>query len=53
MKYYVKPCIRERSPDYVILHVWTNELNFELQPGGIVKSFIDAAKNAQLNNQIV
>ena len=27
---YVKPCIRENNPEYVILHVETNELNSEL-----------------------
>ena len=48
-----KPCIREKNPDYVILHVWTNELNFELPPEGIAKSFIDTAKKTQINNRIV
>ena len=32
MKDYVKPCIREKNPDYVILHVGANELNSELRP---------------------
>ena len=40
MKDQVKPCIREKNPDYVIFHVGTNELNSE-------KSFIDVAKNNQ------
>lgn len=44
MKDYVKPCIREKIPDYLILHVGTNELNSELSPGRIAKSVIGIAK---------
>ena len=47
MKDYVKPCIRNNSPDYVILHVGTNELNSELTPERIAKSVIDVGKNCQ------
>ena len=39
----VNPCIREKNPDYVILHVGKNELNSELPPEKIVKSIIDDA----------
>ena len=53
MKDYVKPCIREKNPDYVIFHVGTNELNSELPPERIAKSIIDAAKNTQSNSRIV
>ena len=52
MKYYVKPCVREKNPDYVILHVGTNELNSELPPEKIAKPIIDVAKNTQSDNQI-
>ena len=53
MKDYVKPCIREKNPDYVIFHVGTNELNSELPPERIAKSIIDVAKNSQSGSQIV
>ena len=32
IKDYVKPCIREKNPDYVILHFGTIELKSELPP---------------------
>ena len=53
MKDYVKPCIREKNPDYVIFHVGTNELNSELPPERIAKSIIDVAKNTQSDSRIV
>ena len=53
MKDYVKPCIREKNPDYVILHVGTNELNSELPPERIAKSIVDVAKNTQSDSRIV
>ena len=39
MKDYVKPCIHEKNPDFVILHVLTNELNSP--PERIAKPIID------------
>ena len=51
MKDYVKPCIRENNPEYVILHVGTNELNSELTPERIAKSVIDVGKNIQINHR--
>ena len=53
MENYVKPCIREKTPDYVIFHVGTNELNCDLQPERIAKSFIDIEKNTHSDNRIV
>ena len=53
MKDYVKPCIREKNPDYVIFHIGTNELNSELPPKRIAKSTIDVAKNTQSDSRIV
>ena len=53
MKNYVKPCIRENNPEYVILHVETNELNSELTSERIVKSVINAGKNIQTNHRTV
>ena len=53
MKDYVKPCIRKKSPDYVVFHVGINELNSELPPERIAKSIIDVAKNIQSDSQIV
>ena len=53
MKDYVKPCIRENNPEYVILHVGTNELNSELTPERIAKSVIDVGKNIQINHTTV
>ena len=53
MKDYVKPCIRENNPEYVILHVGTNELNSELTPERIAKSVIDVGKNIQINHRTV
>ena len=53
MKDYVKPCIRENNPEYVILHVGTNELNSELTPERIAKSIIDVCKNIQTSHRSV
>ena len=53
IKDYVKPCIREKYPDYVIFHVRTNALNSELPPERIAKSIIDVAKNTQADSRIV
>ena len=43
-------CIRENNPDYVILHVGTNELNSELTPEKIAES---VGKNIQTNHRTV
>ena len=32
MKDYVKPCVRDENPDHIIMHVRTNDLNFENNP---------------------
>ena len=53
MKDYVKPCIRENNPEYVILHVGTNELNSELTPERIAKSVINVGKNIQTNHKTI
>ena len=53
IKDYVKPCIRENNPDYVILHVGTYEPNSELTPDRIAKSVIDVGKNIQTNHWTV
>ena len=53
MEDYVKPCIRENNPEYVILHVETNELNPELTTERIAKSVIDVGKNIQTNHRTV
>ena len=53
MKDYVKTCIRENNPEFVILHVGTNELNSELTPEKIEKSVIDVGKNIQTNHRTV
>ena len=53
MKDYVKPCIREKNPDYVIFHVGTNELNSELALKRIANSIIDVAKNTQSDSRIL
>ena len=47
MKVYVKPCLREENPGYVILYVGTNQVNSELPPERIAKSIINVAKNTQ------
>ena len=53
MKDYVKPRIRENNPEYVILHLGTNELNSELTSERTAKSVIDVGKNIQTNNRVV
>ena len=53
MKDYVKPCIREHDPDYVILHVGTNELKSESTPERIAKSVVDICKNIQTDQRTV
>ena len=53
MKDYVKPCIRENNPEYIILHVGTNELKSESTPERIAKSVVDVGKNIQSDNRTV
>ena len=53
MKDYVKPCIYEKNPDYVIFLAETNELNSKLPPERITKLIVDAAKNSQSDSRIV
>ena len=53
MKNYVRPCIREKNPDYAILHVRTHELNSDLPPERIAKPIINIAKNTQSKNLVV
>ena len=53
MKDYVKCCICEKNPDYVIFHVGTNEINSELPPERIAKSIIDVVKNTQSDSRIL
>ena len=53
MKDYVKPSIREKNPDYIILHVRTNELNSDLPSEGIARLIIDVAESTPLDNRIV
>ena len=52
VKDYVKSCIRENNPEYVILHVGTKELNSELTPERIAKSVADVGKNIQTNHKL-
>ena len=40
---YVKPTLREHSPDHIILHVGTNDLNSKSTPDEIARSIIDLA----------
>ena len=51
MKDYVKPCIRKKNPNYLILHVRTTELNLKLPPERIAKSITGVAKNTQSESQ--
>ena len=53
MKDFVKPCIRENNQEYVILHVWINEINWKLTPERIAKSEMDIGKNIQTNHRAV
>ena len=53
MKDYVKPCIREKNPDYLILNVEVNQLNSGLPPERTAKPIIDVARNNQLDSRIV
>ena len=53
MEHYVKPCICQKYPDYVILHVGTNGFNSVLPPERIAKSIIDVAKSTQSDSRIV
>ena len=44
MKDYVKPCVRDENPDYIILQVGTNDLNFKNNSERAAKSIVDLAK---------
>ena len=44
LKDYIKPCIGEENPDYIILHVGTNDFNSEKNGQLIEKSVTDLAK---------
>ena len=50
MKDYVKPCIGENKPDYVIIHVGINNLNSETTPEMITKLIADATRNIKKEN---
>ena len=45
MEDYCKPCVRENDPDHIILHVGTNELNFEKSAEMCGKEIMDLAKS--------
>ena len=45
MKDFVKPCIRVKDPNYIILHVGINDLNLEKGAKLCIKSIVDLAKS--------
>ena len=44
MKDYVKPCIRDKNPDHIIMHIGTNDLDCKSNPEGVAKSIVDLAE---------
>ena len=52
MKDYDNPCIKGKNPEYVTLHVGTNELNSELTPERISKPIIDVGKIFELTIEL-
>ena len=44
MKDYVKACVRDEQPDHIIVHVETNNLNSENNPGRAPESIVDFVK---------
>ena len=44
MKDYVKPCVRDKNPDHIIMPVGTNDLNTKNNPGRVAKSTVDLVK---------
>ena len=51
-EYYLKPSLRE-NPDHFILHVGTNDLNFEQPPELIAKSIANLAASLKNENHDV
>ena len=49
MKHSMKPCIRENNLDNVIIHIGTNESDYERQPKMTAKFVIDVVKNMKTN----
>ena len=44
IKDYVNPCVRDKTPDHIIMHVGTNDLNSEKNTEKVAKSIVDLAK---------
>ena len=44
MKDYEKPCVRDETPDHIIMYFGTNDLNFENNSEWVRKSSVDLAK---------
>ena len=51
LKDYSKPCIKEDKPDYLILHVGTNDLESENNAERIAKSIVDLAKGLAIDDR--
>ena len=44
MKDYEKPCVRDETPDHIIMYFGTNDLNSENNSEWVRKSSVDLAK---------
>ena len=44
MRDYIKPCVRENSPEHVVLHMGTNDLPSVKPADSIARSFITLAQ---------
>ena len=53
MRDYIKPCLRENSPEHVVLHVGTNDLPSEKPADTIAKSIINLAQEVEAKGQSV
>ena len=53
LKTYIQPALK-RDPDWVVIHVGTNDLRFSQDPKTIAKNIIDIAKSSTTNkNEIL
>ena len=48
MKYYMKPCIREKNPDHLIFHVGTNDVPSNKKVKCMAKSTVPSTKEVNL-----
>ena len=50
MKDYIKPIIREKNPEHIILHIWINDLDSSKTPAETAEEIADLAYLVKMNS---